>query len=43
MLLTHFSEAMLNPKEYIGNAREIFENSVVGYDRYCGHINFGDV
>ena len=43
MILTHFSEAMLNPEEYIGNAREIFENSVVGYDRYCGHINFGDV
>lgn len=38
--LTHFSPAMNNPKEFIENARNIFKNTRIGYDRICKTINF---
>ena len=33
MLLTHFGTAMGNPIEYENNAKEVFENTIIGYDR----------
>lgn len=30
--LTHYSPSLTNPKEFLGNARKIFENTVAGYD-----------
>lgn len=40
LLLTHFSEAMLNPKEYEDNAKSIFSNTIIGEDRYSNSLNF---
>lgn len=40
LLLTHFSTAMVNPEEFIGNALEEFKNSEVAYDRYELNLNF---
>ncbi|MDR1209723.1 MAG: ribonuclease Z [Clostridiales bacterium] len=40
--LTHFSPAMQNPKEFIGNARAIFPNTYCGYDRKTATILFED-
>ena len=38
--LTHFSPAMPNPEAYIQNARRIFANSYVGYDRMVATLGF---
>ena len=38
--LTHFSPAMPNPGDYIQNARKIFANSYVGYDRMVAMLSF---
>jgi len=38
--LTHFSPAMPNPNEYIQNARNIFPNTYVGYDRMVETLGF---
>jgi ribonuclease Z len=40
--LTHFSPAMPNPGDYIKNARKIFPNSHVGFDRKTITLNFDD-
>jgi len=40
--LTHFSPAMPNPKEFIGEAQAIFPNSVCGKDRINRTIRFAD-
>lgn len=40
LLLTHFSTAMNEPKMYLNNAKEIFENTIIGYDRYSVTLNF---
>ena len=40
LILTHFSAAMDNPAEFIDNAKNIFNNSIVGYDGYSLTINF---
>jgi ribonuclease Z len=40
LLLTHFSTAMNEPESYLNNAKEIFENTIIGYDRYCVTLNF---
>lgn len=32
MIITHFSPSMENPSIYEKNAKEVFENSVIGYD-----------
>lgn len=38
--LTHFSPAMTEPSEYIKNASDIFENTIIGYDRMCKSLTF---
>ena len=38
--LTHFSPAAVNPKEFLYTAREIFENTYVGYDRLSETVVF---
>ena len=40
LLLTHFSTALINPEEYLGNAREVFSNSNVGYYRMMFLLRF---
>ena len=40
--LTHFSPAMPNPEAFIQNARKIFANSHVGYDRMTTTLNFAE-
>lgn len=40
LLLTHFSPAINDPKEFINNAREAFENSHVGSDGEERVLNF---
>ena len=40
LLLTHFSPAMDDPVFYKENAKCIFENTIIGYDRYVDVINF---
>ncbi len=40
MVLTHFGTALTNPEEYIDNAREVFENTVLGEDRLVFNLNF---
>jgi ribonuclease Z len=38
--LTHFSPSMPHPDIYLKNAKDIFENTVLGRDRYEKSINF---
>ncbi len=40
--LTHISPSMKTPEEFIDNAKNIFENTTVGYDRMTKRINFSD-
>ena len=40
LLLTHFSTAIDNPLLYEYNAKCIFENTIIGYDRYFDAVNF---
>lgn len=40
MLLTHFSPAMMFPEQYIMNAREVFENTVLGEDGLIKNLSF---
>lgn len=40
LLLTHFSPAIIEPESFINNARSIFSNSVVGFDRLVKELNF---
>ncbi|MFR1316813.1 MAG: ribonuclease Z [Clostridium perfringens] len=40
LLLTHFSPSINDPKEYIHNAREVFENSHAGSDGEEKTLNF---
>lgn len=40
LLLTHFSPSLKNPSEYIENAREVFENSIIGTDRLKLKLSF---
>ena len=42
LLLTHFSPAMLEPKEYEENATRIFKNTIIGEDRLIKSISFAD-
>ena len=42
MMLTHFSPAVQDPSEYIENAKEEFENVVLGYDRLEDTLSFRD-
>ncbi|MDR1704233.1 MAG: ribonuclease Z [Clostridiales bacterium] len=40
--LTHYSPAMINPKEFLGVARAIFPGAAAGYDRITKTLDFGD-
>ena len=40
LLLTHFGTAMDEPEVYLNNAKEVFENTIIGYDRYNVTLNF---
>lgn len=42
LLLTHFSPAMEDPSRYLENAKDIFENVVIGEDRLIKTISFRD-
>lgn len=42
LLLTHFSPAMEDPSIYLENAKDIFENVVIGEDRLIKTISFRD-
>lgn len=40
LLLTHFSPIMKNPSMYESNAKEVFESTLIGYDRMNLILNF---
>ena len=40
LLLTHFSPSLEDPNLYIKNATDVFENTIVGKDRYDINLNF---
>ncbi|EKQ58263.1 MULTISPECIES: ribonuclease Z [unclassified Clostridium] len=40
LLLTHFGTAMTEPENFLSNAREVFFNTIIGYDRYKTILNF---
>ena len=40
LLLTHFTPAMIEPKLYEDNARNIFENTIIGEDRLIKSLSF---
>jgi ribonuclease Z len=40
MVLTHFGTAMDEPKEYLSNAKEVFENTIIGEDRMTFELKF---
>lgn len=42
LLLTHFSTAMNEPEIYYYNAKEVFENTLIGFDRYSESLSFND-
>lgn len=42
LLLTHFTPAMLEPKLYEDNARNIFENTIIGEDRLIKSFSFSN-
>lgn len=42
LLLTHFSPAMLEPEIFIDNAKSVFDNSTIGYDRIVKELKFID-
>lgn len=37
--LTHYSPSLVNPKEYINNAKKVFENTIAGHDLMKKTIN----
>jgi len=42
LLLTHFSPAMLDPNEFIHNAKDVLENTLIGEDRMKLTLCFRD-
>ena len=42
LLLTHFSPAMNEPKDYINNAKEVFNNTIIGEDGITKALKFLD-
>lgn len=40
LLLTHFSTSMNEPENYINNAKEIFDKTIIGTDRFKVSLNF---
>lgn len=42
LVLTHLGTALINPDEYLHNATEVFQNTVIGEDRLYINLNFSD-
>lgn len=42
LLLTHFSTAMNEPEMYLNKTKEIFQNTIIGYDRCNVTLSFED-
>lgn len=42
LLLTHFSPSMMEPKVYLANAIEVFQNTAIGEDRIIKNLSFID-
>lgn len=42
LLLTHYSPSVDNPKDYIENAKNIFQNTMLGYDGFKYSLKFED-
>ncbi|GEP62603.1 ribonuclease Z [Clostridium beijerinckii] len=42
LLLTHFGTAMNEPEEYLNNANEVFDKTIIGFDRYKTTLNFNE-
>ncbi|MBD7912389.1 MULTISPECIES: ribonuclease Z [Clostridium] len=42
MVLTHFGTAMAEPKDFLDNATEVFENTIIGEDRMTFELKFED-
>lgn len=42
LLLTHFGTAMVEPEIYMDNAKQIFDKTIVGFDRYMTTLKFED-
>jgi ribonuclease Z len=42
MVLTHFGTALTEPKDFINNATDIFENTIIGEDRMTFELKFQD-
>lgn len=40
LLLTHFSPSVDKPEIFEDNAKSVFENTIIGYDRFSTNINF---
>lgn len=40
--LTHFSQSMTSPDDYLMNAKSVFENTVCGYDGLSITLNYED-
>lgn len=40
LLLTHFSTSIDDPLIYENNAKDVFKNSIIGYDRYSTTLKF---
>ncbi len=40
LLLTHFSPSVDDPKVFENNAKSVFKNTILGYDRFSIDINF---
>lgn len=42
LLLTHFGTALNEPQEYLSNAKDVFKNAIIGFDRYNVTLNFNE-
>lgn len=40
LLLTHFSPSIENPNKFENNAKSVFENTIIGYDRFSTQIKY---
>jgi ribonuclease Z len=42
LVLTHFSPSVMDPEAFVGNAREIFPETIVGHDHLTLSLRFAD-
>ena len=40
LLLTHFSPSIEDPNVFENNAKSVFENTIIGYDRFSTQIKY---